>query len=99
MFQNKRYISAKVKEAIPLDIQNVIWEMIWNLGKKIRLDSEQFFDLKTLGNSPYAQVIEHCQTSPAYFYKRYFLFNHPVNVNIKVTDYGKFSLMALSHEK
>lgn len=99
MFTNKRYVTGKIANEIPDEIQLVLWIMIDNLRKStnIELDYLQVFRLYNQGGK---QKIIHSQEQPEYRNEIIVTFLcHPVeNTRIFVIDDGRHSTMMLAEE-
>ncbi len=64
MFKKEnRYVSRQVNENIPIQLQILMWSMIYSLKEKKELDYLQIFRLKVKNNKV---LIEHEQEVPPY---------------------------------
>lgn len=100
MFINDRYISKGVQQAIPLDLQILMWDCIDALQKQnIELDYLQIFTfIKKRIDDIFLQEIQHSQEMPKYI-KTYRIFsNEPIDKKIYVIDNGGYSTMILPEE-
>lgn len=61
--QENRYVSRRVNETVPLQLQILMWSMIDSLKEKKELDYLQIFRLKVKGDKV---LIEHEQEVPPY---------------------------------
>ena len=61
--QENRYVSRQVNEAVPMQLQILMWSMIDSLKQKKELDYLQIFRLKVKGDKV---LIEHEQEVPPY---------------------------------
>lgn len=61
--QENRYVSRRVNETVPMQLQILLWSMIDSLKEKKELDYLQIFRLKVKGDKV---LIEHEQEVPLY---------------------------------
>jgi hypothetical protein len=96
--QENRYVSRQVNEAVPMQLQILLWGMIDLLKEKKELDYLQIFRLKVKNNRV---QIEHEQEVPAYknqyeFEKLKFPIEH--DMKIYVIDSVDYSTMIFAEE-
>lgn len=96
--QEKRYLSRRAHEIVPIEIQILMWSMIDDLKSKIELDYLQIFRLKKKEDRV---IIEHEQEVPPYK-ERYELQESHISiehdVKIYVIDSIDYSTMILADE-
>ena len=96
--QENRYVSRRVNETVPMQLQILLWSMIDSLKKKKKLDYLQIFRLKVKEDKV---LIEHEQEVPQYK-KRYevdrTIFPIEQNVKIYIIDSVDYSTMILAEE-
>lgn len=96
--QENRYVSRQVNEAVPMQLQILLWSMIDSLKEKKKLDYLQIFRLKVRKDKV---LIEHEQEVPPYkekyeVEKAKFPIEH--HMKIYVIDSVDYSTMILAEE-
>lgn len=91
MFTNQRYTTYGVQLAIQIPIQDMLWSMIDDLQKAIKLDYLQIFVLKD-------NKIIHSQENPKYKAIAESPFYFSQSIKIYVIDNGSYSTMLLAKE-
>ena len=93
MFDNKRYLTCRVDDLIPTEMQLFLWSCVDGLPEP--RDHLQIFDLKRVGSM---QSITHRSEEPEYQKDYIMPSNSPVIAKIYVIDDGTQSTMILAEE-
>lgn len=99
MFQSARYKTPGIDEAIPPELQLVLWSLIdARVKQKARMDYLQVFELSSRHESS-VQVIVHRQEQPPYRNEWEIKCSSPVHgVIVWVIDAGEYATMLLPNE-
>ena len=93
MFTNERYLTCGVDSAIPLELQQFMWECVERLPAE--RDYLQVFELKPVGC---LQCISHKSESPEH-HKEYLIpCDAPITAKVYIIDDGDHSTMLLAEE-
>ena len=93
MFDNNRFLTCGVDNAIPLDLQLFLWECIDRLPEP--RDHLQIFDLKKVGRM---QGITHRSEIPEHHMEYLLPSDTPISEKLYVIDDGDHSTMLLASE-
>lgn len=93
MFNNQRYATKGISEAVPICIQHILWYMIDTM--KAEKDYLQIFELSEKAGQQY---IVHRQEQPNYSMQYTFNVTDPIVAKIYVIDDGSHSTMLLAEE-
>jgi len=93
MFDNKRYLTCGVDNAIPIELQLFLWACVERMPAP--KDYLQVFDLKPVGN---LQSITHSSEEPEYRMEYVIPMENPIVEKVYVIDDGDHSTMLLSNE-
>ena len=93
MFENNRYLTCGVDNAIPLDLQMFLWDCVDRMPAP--RDYFQVFDLEQVGC---LQSITHRSEDPEYRMEYLLPADVPITEKVYVIDDGDHSTMLLASE-
>ena len=93
MFDNNRYLTCGVDNAIPIELQLFLWNCVDGLPEP--RDHLQVFDLKQVGS---LQCIAHRSEEPEYHMEYLLPSEHPITEKLYIIDDEDHSTMLLANE-
>ena len=93
MFDNNRYLTCGVDNAIPMELQLFLWNCVDGLPEP--RDHLQVFDLKQVGC---LQCITHRSEEPEYHMEYLLPSDSPITEKLYIIDDGDHSTMLLANE-
>ena len=93
MFDNNRYLTCGVDNAIPMELQLFLWNCVDGLPEP--RDHLQVFDLKQVGS---LQRITHRSEEPEHHMEYLLPSDSPITEKLYIIDDGDHSTMLLANE-